>query len=423
MQSLEAKLIVRRLTSCVFFGLRIAAILFSGSLFAQTPDVRFRIWVTETDSGFIQKTSSPTYFGLHPNATYCIDTLLTGFTDHWFENDSQKVNELLQYPPCSPSVEIRAYNTKPGCFEMSSVGRPVNIHQFHDTTEIDTFKIKWCVSDSFTFHPQIFRWPSVLRYYCDSMTMTDPTGLANVNMRKDSSWTYYPDQDPIGISGVNITMWGPKVPPTPPAQVVLTAPANGSTGRPLNDTLAWNGVAGAAHYHVQVSLSPSFASLVADDTVTATSVLLPGLSLLTTYYWRVAASSPFGVGVYQNPPDSFTTQQSLDVKESGDGIPRAFSLYQNYPNPFNPSTHIRFSVSQSARVRLTVYDILGKEISTILAGDFAPGTYSGVWLGMDGRGSPLASGIYYVRMVADAGGVDSRAPDRFVGTIKMIISR
>ena len=249
----------------IIAGPAIAGILIATPLRAQAPDVRFRVWLTETDSGSTLKTSSPAFFGLHPTATYCIDTLLTGFTDRWFENDSQKVNELLQYPPCSPSVELRVYNTKAGCFELTGVGRPVNIHQFHDTTEIDTFKIKWCVSDSFTFHPQIFRWPSVLRYYCDSMTMTDPTGLANVNMRKDSSWTYYPDQDPIGITGVIITMWGPKVPPGPPAQVVLTSPPSGATGRPLNDTLGWNAAAGAADYHVQVSLSPSFASLRSEE--------------------------------------------------------------------------------------------------------------------------------------------------------------
>ena len=403
--------------------LSIAGFLVRATLFAQAPDVRFRIWVTETDSGFHQKTSAPAFFGIHPNATYCIDTMLTGFTDHWFENDYSTVNEYLYWPPCSPSVEIRMYNTKAGCYEMSSVGRQYNIHQFHDTTEIDTFKLKWCTFDSLALHPQIFRWPSVLRYYCDSMTMTDPTGLANVNMRNDSTWTYYPDQDPLGIPGVTITMWGPKVPPLPPAQVVLTSPPNGATGRPLNDTLKWNAVAGAARYHVQISSSPSFASLVADDTVTNTSVPVNGLSQLTTYYWRAAASGPFGVSAYQYPPDSFTTQQTLDVKESGGGIPRAFSLYQNYPNPFNPSTHIAFSVSQPAHVRLTVFDVLGKEVSAVLSGDFSAGTYSGVWLGMDGRGSPLSSGIYYMRMVADAGRADGRAPGEFVGTIKMIISR
>jgi hypothetical protein len=404
-------------------ALAAAALLLPAIVCSQIPDVRFRVWVTQTDSGFRPKTSSPAYFGIHPNATYCIDTMLTGFTDHWFENDNQTVNEYPYWPPCSPSVEIRLFNTKAGCFEMTGVGRQNNIHQYHDTTEIDTFKLRWCVFDSLAFHPQIFRWPSVLKYYCDSMTMTDPTGLANVNMRKDSSWTYYPDQDPNGITSVIITMWGPRVPPLPPAQVVLTSPPNGDTGRPLTDTLVWNPVAGAARYHVQVSSSPSFASLVADDTVTATSVIVSGLSQLTTYYWRASASNAFGVSVYQTPPDSFTTQQTLDVKESGNGLPRTFSLSQNYPNPFNPSTHIRFSVSQSARVRLTVYDILGKEISTVLAGDFAAGTYSGVWLGMDGRGSPLSSGIYYMRMVADAGPVDGRAPERFVSTIKMIISR
>src|SRR2546426_4586510 len=144
-----------------------------GSVLAQgPPDVRFRVWFSMTDSSSHPRTST-VKFGLHPTATYCVDTLLTGFTDHWFEDDSGSVDELKQYPGCPPTLEARLFNARSGCFEFSGEGRPVNIHQFHDTTETDTFRIKWCASDSPT-DPLILRWPSVLRYYCDSMKLTDP---------------------------------------------------------------------------------------------------------------------------------------------------------------------------------------------------------------------------------------------------------
>ncbi|OLD80976.1 MAG: hypothetical protein AUI33_01415 [Ignavibacteria bacterium 13_1_40CM_2_61_4] len=351
--------------------------------FTTIPDVRFRIWVTETDSGYSQKTSWPAYFGVHPKATFCIDSGLSGFSDHWFD-------------------ELRVRNASPGCLEMWNWGRPVNIHQFRDVTQVDTFRLRWCPPDSISYHPQIFRWPSVIRYFCDSMKMTDQANLSNVDMLKDSSWTYYPDRDPIGISYVTITMWGPKVPPNPPTLVPLTSPPNGATERPLDETLTWDAVPGALFYHVQVSPDSLFSFLVVDDTVTATSVVLHGLNQSTTYCWRVCAWSEFGASYYQNPPNRFRTQQLLKVKDAGTGIPHEFRLYQNYPNPFNPSTNFRFSVPQSAHVRLTVFDILGEEIATIFEGDFAPGTYSGVWGGLNDRGSPLSSGIYYYRMVAGA---------------------
>jgi len=268
--------------------------------------------MTATDSGYLQKTSAPIFFGLHPAATYCIDTLLTGFADHWFENDSGEVNEFLQYPPCPPGVEIRFYNARAGCFELSSIGRPYNIHQFHDTTEVDTFRLRWCVRDT-AEHPFIFRWPSVLRYYFDSVKMTDPGGLSNVNMLTDSTWTYHPDQDPIGIPYLNVTAWGPKIPPGPPAPVVLTSPANGDTGRPLNPTLRWNVVPGAFYYRVQLDTARTFSHPMVNDTLGTNLRALSGLAQGRWYYWRVIVSNSFGVSLYQNPPDSFKTLTLMPV--------------------------------------------------------------------------------------------------------------
>jgi hypothetical protein len=367
--------------------------------FTTVPDVRFRIWVTETDSGYYQKTSRPAYFGVHPKATFCIDSGLTGFSDHWFEQD-YPVDEWRYYPPCNPYLDLRLSNATPGCAQLWNQARPVNIHQFRSYADVDTFRLKWCPFDSLVYHPQIFRWPAVTRYFCDSMKMTDPANLSNIDMLKDSTWTYYPDRDPIGISFVTITMWGPKAPPNPPAPVPLRSPPDGASERPLDDTLTWDAVPGAVVYHVQVSADTLFGSLAADDTVTATSVVLHGLNQSTTYLWRVCAWNPFGVSYYQSPPNRFKTEQVLKVKEDGRGIPHEFRLFQNYPNPFNPSTNIRFSVAQTARVRISLYDILGREITRIFEGDFAPGTYSGAWDGTDGRGSLLPSGIYYYRIAA-----------------------
>jgi hypothetical protein len=76
-------------------------------------------------------------------------------------------------------------------------------------------------------------------------------------------------------------------------------------------------------------------------------------------------------------------------------FPRSFELRQNYPNPFNPVTNIEFTLPKSNNVVLTVYNVLGEEISQIVSQNLSPGTYKYQY-----DGSQLTSGIYYYQIVA-----------------------
>jgi subtilisin-like proprotein convertase family protein len=76
-------------------------------------------------------------------------------------------------------------------------------------------------------------------------------------------------------------------------------------------------------------------------------------------------------------------------------IPRYFELKQNYPNPFNPVTKIKYSIPKQAYVLLTVYDILGREVSRSIDGIKPAGNYE---LTFDGTN--LASGVYFYRITA-----------------------
>ena len=89
-------------------------------------------------------------------------------------------------------------------------------------------------------------------------------------------------------------------------------------------------------------------------------------------------------------------------------MPRSFGLSQNYPNPFNPNSDIRYQVSGSRSVRLSVFDLLGREIAVLVDEVKGPGTYT---VRFDGSG--FASGVYYYRLTA--GG--------FVETRKMILAK
>ena len=78
--------------------------------------------------------------------------------------------------------------------------------------------------------------------------------------------------------------------------------------------------------------------------------------------------------------------------QSGDqpGIPIRFALEQSYPNPFNPTTTIRFDVPHLSRVRLTVYDVLGRSVATLVDGQLAAGNHETIF-----DGSGLVSGTYF----------------------------
>jgi hypothetical protein len=83
---------------------------------------------------------------------------------------------------------------------------------------------------------------------------------------------------------------------------------------------------------------------------------------------------------------------------SGQTLPDGFALYQNYPNPFNPTTQIDFSLSAASEVQLTVYDLLGREVSGLVYDWLEAGYHSVTWNGRDRNGQIVSSGVYFYRL-------------------------
>jgi len=77
------------------------------------------------------------------------------------------------------------------------------------------------------------------------------------------------------------------------------------------------------------------------------------------------------------------------------GLPDGFSLLQNYPNPFNPSTSIEFSLPTSTYTTLKIFDVLGREVTSLVDGELRAGTYKATWDAVE-----RSSGIYYCRLQA-----------------------
>ena len=85
------------------------------------------------------------------------------------------------------------------------------------------------------------------------------------------------------------------------------------------------------------------------------------------------------------------------VDESGD-LPRQFALHQNYPNPFNPETMIWFDVAEKTDVAVSVYNVLGQKVSTLLYGTMDAGIYQVKWKGLMDSGEQLPSGLYFYEL-------------------------
>ena len=102
------------------------------------------------------------------------------------------------------------------------------------------------------------------------------------------------------------------------------------------------------------------------------------------------------------------TSDNVTAVENNESVPTGYSLEQNYPNPFNPSTKIAYSLPTSKLVTLKVYDILGKEITTLINKEQSAGKYE-----INFDGSKLASGIYLIKLQAG----------EFIETKKMILAK
>ncbi|MBS1518798.1 MAG: T9SS type A sorting domain-containing protein [Bacteroidetes bacterium] len=85
----------------------------------------------------------------------------------------------------------------------------------------------------------------------------------------------------------------------------------------------------------------------------------------------------------------------ISVNNISSETPGDFKLYQNYPNPFNPSTMIRFDLVNKNFVTLKIFDVLGREIKTLVNSNYAAGTYE-----VDFNAAGLPSGIYYYTLKA-----------------------
>ena len=123
-------------------------------------------------------------------------------------------------------------------------------------------------------------------------------------------------------------------------------------------------------------------------------------------YWvlRIYDAAAGNTGTLTNWCLQIETKANVGIEENI--IPVKFELSQNYPNPFNSTTNIKYAISKSSNVKITVYDILGKELEVLIDEQLQAGTYQTSW-----NASNYSSGIYFYRMQAGD----------YISTMKMLM--
>jgi len=108
------------------------------------------------------------------------------------------------------------------------------------------------------------------------------------------------------------------------------------------------------------------------------SVIYDSTMLLTSSQWSVT-----------NPPPCVI----VGAKEEGFNLPTVFKLYDNYPNPFNPVTTIKYDVPKATHVKITIFDMMGREVKVLFNDRSSPGYYEIQW-----DATNFASGTYFYKL-------------------------
>lgn len=101
-----------------------------------------------------------------------------------------------------------------------------------------------------------------------------------------------------------------------------------------------------------------------------------------------------------NAPDlgAIETENTTSIETLEERVAGKITLFQNYPNPFNPQTNINYTLSESGYINLSVYNIYGQKIRTLVLKNQGPGEFNMSWYGENDHGVSVASGIYFYRL-------------------------
>ena len=205
--------------------------------------------------------------------------------------------------------------------------------------------------------------------------------------------TVYPEDDAVGLSNLVEFIWNHSSDPDPLSYLYYQ----------LIYATDWSDSSTYSH------LSPIY------DSTTTIGVLQDN----TEYFWLIEAIDDDGMVTASNSGVPFRFVVGTLGAEDEARIPSEFALHQNYPNPFNPITTIQYDLPQRSNVQITIYDLLGREVTTLISETQEVGYKSVRWDATNDKGQQVSAGVYFYQIrVNDP---DSNGAGNYTHTRKMIL--
>jgi hypothetical protein len=163
-----------------------------------------------------------------------------------------------------------------------------------------------------------------------------------------------------------------------------------STNADTIQTISWESDIIADAYRVQLSLDDL--DFIVDTIITDTMIVIDGLLPENEYYIRVRGENEAGEGLWSD--SLIFTTISLESDKEKRFLPNKFSLHQNYPNPFNPTTSLRYDLPNDGLVNITIYNMMGRIVKTLVNGSQTAGFKSVQWNATNNQGEPVSAAVY-----------------------------
>ena len=222
--------------------------------------------------------------------------------------------------------------------------------------------------------------------------ITSTTTLPALEYQRDYMWRVRPSNGYSDGPWSEMSSFTTEFVPVGRAQLI--APAQNAVDVIIPTIFSWEVLENVETYEFQLFTDAMLTEVVSLHT-TATTLTLDSLQASTDYLYRVRAKNQTSISPWVN--HEFTTKTSTVVTSTAgdDGAPVAFALEQNYPNPFNSTATIQYSLPKPSFVRLTVYNMMGQRVATLVESPKPVGYHSVMF---DATG--LGCGTYVYRLEA-----------------------
>ncbi|SVC44280.1 uncharacterized protein METZ01_LOCUS297134, partial [marine metagenome] len=155
--------------------------------------------------------------------------------------------------------------------------------------------------------------------------------------------------------------------------------------------LDWDPIVDAEFYKIERSIDAEFTTDVEPSVLQTNTHTDIDLEWDTEYFYRVSA---YVSGLWADYSNVLSvTLEYVNIAGAND-IPTVYKVHQNHPNPFNPVTTLRYELPQDAMVNITIYDMMGRQVNSLVNGSQTAGYRTIQWNAANDRNEPVSAGLY-----------------------------